>query len=48
MARRTVHIPDDLDSAVCEFGGVEDSYSAIVQAALRSHLADETGPSDDD
>lgn len=35
MARRTVHIPDDLDERIQELGGLDDSYSKIVQEALR-------------
>jgi len=42
MARRTVHIPDDLDEKVCELGGVDDSYSGIVQDALREYIDDNT------
>lgn len=38
MARRTVHIPDELDDRVQESGTAADSYSSIVQAALREHL----------
>lgn len=38
MARRTVHIPDDLDEEVNEFGDTSDSYSGIVTAALREYL----------
>lgn len=38
MARRTVHIPDDLDDRVTEFGTTEDSYSGIVSDALREYL----------
>lgn len=34
MVRRTVHIPDELDEAVQKHGGLEDSYSKIVQEAL--------------
>lgn len=35
MARRTVHIPDDLDERIQDLGGLDDSYSSIVQVALR-------------
>lgn len=35
MVRRTVHIPDDLDEDVQKHGGLDDSYSKIVQEALR-------------
>jgi len=35
MARRTIHIPDELDELVLENTTAEDSYSGIVQAALR-------------
>lgn len=42
MARRTVHIPDDLDQRVCRFGDVEDSYSSIVQDALREYIDENT------
>ena len=38
MARRSVHIPDKLDERVVEHGGVENSYSGIVQDALREYL----------
>lgn len=38
MAKRTVHIPDDLDKEVTEFGSTDDSYSGIVQDALREYL----------
>lgn len=42
MARRTVHLPDDLDKRVRESGTIDDSFSAVVQEALRQHL-DRTG-----
>lgn len=38
MARRTVHIPDNLDDRVEAHGGLNDSYSGIVQEALREYL----------
>ncbi|MDQ2053202.1 hypothetical protein [Halobellus sp. H-GB7] len=38
MARRTVHIPDDLDDRVEDYGGLHDSYSGLVQEALREYL----------
>ena len=38
MARRTVHIPDDLDERVRAQGETGDSYSGFVQAALRAYL----------
>lgn len=43
MARRTVHIPDDLDKRVREFGSTDDSYSGIVSDALREYLDDREG-----
>lgn len=38
MSRRTVHLPDDLNQRVLDSGTVEDSFSAVVQDALRRHL----------
>jgi predicted transcriptional regulator len=38
MARRSIHIPDDLDDRVVAHSTVEDSYSGIVQEALREFL----------
>ena len=38
MARRTVHIPDDLDARVEAAGKTGDSYSGFVQDALRAYL----------
>jgi metal-responsive CopG/Arc/MetJ family transcriptional regulator len=38
MVRKTVFIPDDLHRRVEEHGGLGDSYSAIVQDALRDYL----------
>ena len=38
MARRTVHIPDDLDERVEAYGGLDDSYSGVVQDALTEFL----------
>ena len=35
MARRTVYIPDELDQRIEGLGGLSDSYSQIVQEALR-------------
>jgi predicted transcriptional regulator len=40
MARRTIHIPDNLDQRVVDLGSTEDSYSGIVQEALREFLDD--------
>jgi len=40
MARRTVHIPDDLDEQVLENTSAEDSYSGLVQAALREKFGE--------
>lgn len=37
MARRTVHIPDDLDERIKALGGLDDSYSQLVQEALREY-----------
>jgi len=42
MARRTVHIPDDLDELVLENTTAEDSYSGLVQAALREKFERDT------
>ena len=38
MAKRTVHIPDDLDDRVHQYGGLNDNYSKLVQQALREFL----------
>ena len=47
MARRTVHIPDDLDEQVLKNTTADDSYSALVQQAMRATFvndeSDETG-----
>ena len=40
MARRTVHIPDDLDEQVLKNTTADDSYSALVQEALRATFVD--------
>jgi metal-responsive CopG/Arc/MetJ family transcriptional regulator len=48
MARRTVHIPDDLDDEVTNFGSTDDSYSGIVCDALREYLEDRKATSTDD
>ena len=40
MTKRTVHIPDDLDEQVVDASTVEDSYSGIVQDALREYLTE--------
>jgi hypothetical protein len=42
MARRTVHIPDELDELVLENTTAEDSYSGLVQTALREKFDQET------
>ena len=47
MARRTVHIPDDLDRRVIDHGDTDDSYSSIVQDALRAHLEQGDRSADD-
>jgi Arc/MetJ-type ribon-helix-helix transcriptional regulator len=46
MARRTVHIPDDLDDRVEAYGGLGDSYSGIVQDALREYLSSRDEPAE--
>ena len=43
MAKRTVHMPDELDREVTDFGSTDDSYSGIVQDALREYLDNHSG-----
>ncbi len=38
MARKTVYIPDELDARVEQQGTLKDSYSQVVQEALREYL----------
>lgn len=38
MAKKTVHIPDELHEQVLEDTDAEDSYSAVVQEALQGYI----------
>jgi len=38
MVKKTIHVPDELWDRVDEYGSMEDSFSGIVQDALREYL----------